>query len=79
MASIEDVRVAKEVRRELSRKMMDINQADIRVMYGVAYLTGIVRAQKGGSSDLKAELQQVANHLISKRVIKDFVVQAQLK
>ncbi len=79
MASIEDVRVAKEVRRELSRKMMDINQADVRVMYGVAYLTGIVRAHKGGSGDLKSDLQQVANTLISKRIVKDFVIQAQLK
>ena len=79
MADMNDVRTAKEVRREFTRKMIDINQADIRVMHGVAYLTGVVRAYKDGSGDLKGDIQTISNSLISKRVIKDLVIHAQLK
>lgn len=74
MADPQDVAATKMVRRELNKRMIDVNQADIRVMHNVAYIRGVVRAIKGGPTDVKAEMELIARVLITSRKIKDAVI-----
>ncbi|MBS1722119.1 MAG: hypothetical protein JSS66_03820 [Armatimonadetes bacterium] len=74
MADIEDVRATKQVRSEFGRKMIDVTQADVRVMHGVAYIRGVVKPIVGGPSDLKQAMHTVAHGLVQKRIIREMII-----
>jgi hypothetical protein len=74
MADPNDVRASKYLRSELGKKLIDVTQADVRVMHGVAYIRGVVKPVVGGPTDLKAALQLAARGLIQKRIVKDVVI-----
>lgn len=74
MADPKDVQAAKYLRSELGKKMIDVTQADVRVMHGTAYIRGVVKGMKGGPTDLKAALNLAATGLRQKGIIKDIVV-----
>ncbi|MCC6402428.1 MAG: hypothetical protein IT207_00280 [Fimbriimonadaceae bacterium] len=76
MADPNDVRASKQLRSELGRKMIDVTQADVRVMHGVAYIRGVVKGIVGGPTDLKSALLQVGNGLRQKGIVKDVVIDA---
>mgnify|MGYP000975445896 CR=1 FL=1 len=74
MADPTDVAATKMVRRELNKRMIDVNLADIRVMHGVCYIRGVVRAIKGGPQDVRAEIELLGRVLMNARRIRDCVV-----
>lgn len=74
MANVEDVRATKYLRSELGRKLIDVAQADLRVMHGVAYLRGVVRSIPGGPEDIKSALHTCFNGLRQKGMLKDYVI-----
>jgi len=74
MADPADIAATKMMRRELGKRMIDVNQADIRVMHGVCYIRGVVRAIKGGPENIKAEIELLGRAMINTKRIKDCVV-----
>jgi len=74
MADPKDVQAGKYLRSELGKKMIDVTQADVRVMHGVAYIRGVVKSVAGGPPDVRVALQNAANGLRQKGMIKDFVI-----
>ncbi len=74
MADPADVAATKMVRRELNKRMIDVNMADIRVMHGVCYIRGVVRAIKGGPPDVRAEIELLGRVMMNARRIRDCVV-----
>jgi len=74
MADPVDVRASKYLRSELGRKMIDVTQADVRVMHGVAYIRGVVRTIPGGPTELKSAIQLACDGLRQKGMLKDVVI-----
>lgn len=74
MADANDVRASKYLRSELGRKMIDVSQADVRVMHGVAYIRGVVKTIPGGPSELKSAIQTCCDGLRQKGIVKDVVI-----
>jgi hypothetical protein len=74
VADPNDVRATKYIRSELGKKLIDVTQADVRVMHGVAYIRGVVKPVVGGPTDLKAAMQTAAQGLMAKRIVKDVVI-----
>ena len=60
MADPADVAGNKALRREFSRRMIDITQADLRVTHGVAYIRGAIKPIKGGPTDMRKEVELIA-------------------
>lgn len=74
-----DVTALKLVRTELARRLIDVGQADVRVMHGIVQIRGVVRSAKDGPADLKSELETIAKVLRGKQGIKDVVIDAALR
>jgi hypothetical protein len=74
MADPKDVQASKYLRSMIGKGMIDVMQADIRVMHGVAYIRGVVKTMPGGPSDIKAALHTIAQGLRQKGVVKDVVI-----
>lgn len=74
MADPADVIANKALRREFSRRMIDITQADLRVTHGVAYIRGAIKPIKGGPADIRKEVELIARILRTQAGIKDVVI-----
>lgn len=74
MKDPKDVSAVKFLRSELGKKMIDVTQADVRVMHGVAYVRGVVKPVKGGPEDLKKALDQALSNMRQKGMLKDYVI-----
>jgi len=75
MASEEDVRGTKHARSEFSRRGIDLTQADLRVMHGICYVRGSVRALRSANiPDLRSEMEKIAKILKTKQEIKDVIM-----
>ncbi len=74
MADPADVAANKALRREFSRRMIDITQADLRVTHGVAYIRGAIKPIKGGPTDIRKEVELIARLLRTQAGIKDVVI-----
>ncbi len=74
MADPKDVQASKYLRSELGKKLIDVGQADVRVMHGVAYIRGVVKSIPGGPPDVKVAINQVAQNLRQKGIVKDIVI-----
>lgn len=71
----DDVRGTKHARSELAKRGIDTTLADIRVMHGVVYIRGSVKAQRGAAfTDLRAEMELIARVLRQRAEIKDVVL-----
>jgi hypothetical protein len=75
MADINDVRATKAARSELGRRGVDMTHGDVRVLHGVVYISGAIRAIVGsGIGDVRSELELIARILKTKPEIKDVVI-----
>lgn len=75
MANEDDVRGTKYARSEFSRRGIDLTQADLRVMHGICYVRGSVRALRSANiTDLRSEMEKIAKILRTKQEIKDVVL-----
>ena len=76
---VEDVETVRQVRREISRRSLDISNLDIRVMHGVVYLRGKVDWVRGvfHEVDLNQELGIVYRVLKAKPGVRDVVMEVQ--
>jgi len=69
-----DIRASKHLRSELGKKLIDVTQADVRVLHGCAYIRGVVKPIVGGPTDLKVALNQACSGLRQKGTIKEYVL-----
>lgn len=78
MPSPGDVQATKALRRALTKKMIDVTYADIRVTHGVAYIRGVIKPMRGGPAveDVKTECQHIGQILRQKGYAKEVVVDA---
>ena len=80
MADPNDVMATKIARREFTKRKVDLSTADIRVMHGVCYLRGTVKAIRGAEfPDIKLECEHIARILRTKGEIKDVVLDCQYR
>jgi hypothetical protein len=71
-----DAESEKYLRREFNRRLIDLGQADLRVMHGVAYIRGVVKPLPGGSSELKKVVTDICQHLRGTGKIRDYSIDA---
>ena len=77
MANEDDVRGTKTARSELGRRGIDTTLCDVRVMHGVCYIRGSLRADRSANiPDLRTEMEKIAKILRTKAEIKDVVIDA---
>lgn len=75
MADPADVAANKTLRKEMSKRMIDITSADLRVTHGVAYIRGSLKTIKGGPQDLRSEMEIVRRILTGGRSgIKEVII-----
>jgi hypothetical protein len=75
MANEDDVRGTKSARSEIGRRGIDVTQADVRVMHGVCYVRGAVKAIRGSNiPDIRVEMEKVAKILRQKPEIKEVIL-----
>lgn len=79
MADPGDVEGTKILRREFNKRAIDITQADLRVMHGVAYVRGLVRAMKGAEQPVSEMLDQVSKAVRSRPEIREVVIDCQIR
>lgn len=69
----EDAEMTRMVRREISRRYVDSNNVDIRVMHGVCYLRGFIKVLRGHESDLNEEHEIILRILRQKSGIREVI------
>ncbi|NIM06655.1 MAG: hypothetical protein GTO55_09405 [Armatimonadetes bacterium] len=67
----EDNVIGRHVRRQLNRRYVDCSKVQVRVSYGVVYLTGEMRKPRGFQGTLKDELEIIRNILLHIQGIKE--------
>ena len=78
MADQKDVHGLRMVRTELSKRGVDTSRADVRVMHGVCYIKGMVRAIPGSQiKDIHHEMEHLRHILRQKPDIRDVVLDVQ--
>lgn len=76
MADPNDVVATKLLRREFTKRQLDISMADLRVSHGVAQIRGVIRLMRGASGDPHEITYLIARHLRARPEIRDVVVDA---
>ncbi len=74
MADPADAAATKLLRREFSRKPIDITNADLRVSHGVAYVRGVVKSMKGADMSVKEMMDHISKALRGRPEFKDVVI-----
>ena len=71
--SLEDMRLTRACQREVTRRYVDSNRMDIKVVNGVCYLNGEIRTVRGVDIDLDSEIEMIERLLRGLPGIKDVV------
>ena len=75
MADPNDVQATKAARSECNRRGVDTTLTDIRVMHGIVYFRGTVKALRGSNiHDIKHEMELIARVLRQKPEVRDVVL-----
>ena len=69
-----DAAATKILRREFSRRPIDITSADLRVSHGVAYVRGVVKAMKGAEMSVKEMMDIISKSLRGRPEFRDVVI-----
>ncbi len=77
--SVEDARMANEIRHEVVKRSMDSSSLDVRVHHGVVYLSGEVREIRGQPNNLRKEMEILHKVMRSHAGIRDVVDECRLK
>jgi hypothetical protein len=75
---VEDAEMTRMVRREISRRYVDCNNLDVRVIHGIVYLAGYLEKLRGHDTDLNDELQIILRILRQRPGIRDVICEAEL-
>jgi len=67
------------MRREFSRRGLDITGADLRCSHGVAYIKGTIKSTKETQGDVKSVVDLISRVLRQHPSIRDVVVDATLR
>jgi len=59
-----DNEITRRVRRELNRRSVDCSKVQVKVSYGVIYLSGEIKGNRGFMGTLKDELEIIHNILM---------------
>jgi len=69
-----DNELMRRVRRELNRRYsVDCSRVQVRVSYGVVYLTGEIRGTRGMEGSVKEELETIRNILLHISGVREIV------
>jgi hypothetical protein len=79
MADLRDVESTKMLRREFTKRQVDLGYADLRVSHGVAYIRGSLSLVRGTSGDIHSIVANVVHSLRAKPEFRDVVVDAIMK
>jgi hypothetical protein len=60
----QDSEIGHRVRRELNRRPCDTSRVQIRVSYGILYLTGEIKPTRGMGGTMKEEWEIIRNILL---------------
>lgn len=74
MADPADAAATKVLRREFSRRPIDISSADLRVSHGVAYVRGVVKGMKGAEHSVSEMMDQISKALRGRPEFRDVVI-----
>ena len=77
--SVEDARMSNAIRHEIVKRAIDSSRLEVRVCHGVVYLSGEVGELRGGSGDLRKEIEILHHVLRGKPGIRDVINEAYLK
>ncbi len=77
--SVEDARMAHDIRHEVVKRCVDSSRLDVRVCHGVVYLSGEVRPLRGQPTDLRKEMEILHKVLKAKPGIRDVVNEVYLR
>lgn len=77
--SVEDSRLARDIRHEVVKRCVDSSRLDIRVYRGVVYLSGEVRPIRGQTVDLKKEMDILYRVLKTRGEVRDVVNEVHLR
>lgn len=79
MADLRDVESTKVLRREFTKRQVDLGYADLRVSHGVAYIRGSLSLVRGTPGDIHSIVANVVHSLRAKPEFRDVVVDAIMK
>lgn len=79
MSDPRDVDSTKMLRREFTKRQVDLGFADLRVSHGVAYIRGTLSLVRGADGEIHAVVGNVVHALRSKPEFRDVVVDAIMK
>lgn len=68
---VEDAEMTRMIRREISRRYVDSNNIDVRVIHGVVYLRGYMQRLRGHDVDLREELDIILRIIRGRPGIRD--------
>lgn len=71
----EDSKTSKHIRSEFTKHMLEVQNAEFRVMHDVCYVTGSIGIQRGGPADPREHAEKIKELVIAKRYVKDMVFQ----
>lgn len=77
--TVEDARMGNAIRHEIVKRAIDSSRLEVRVCHGVVYLSGEVREIRGGTGDLRKEMEILHHVLRAKPGIRDVINEAYLK
>jgi hypothetical protein len=76
---VEDAEMTRSVRREISRRYVDTNNVDVRVIHGIVYLRGWIDRLRGYESmSLVEELEIILRILRGRPGVRDVVCEVEL-
>jgi hypothetical protein len=68
-----DQKASKEVRAQFSKHLLEIQNAEFRVMHDICYVSGSIGIAKGGPPDPQKAAVKIVEYLVSRRIVKDVV------
>ena len=63
----------KNIRAEFTKHLLEVQNAEFRVMHDVCYVSGSIGLMRGGPNDPRREAERIREFVVSKRFVKDMV------
>lgn len=66
-------KATRTIRAEFTKHMMDVSNAEFRVMHDICYVSGSIGIMRGGPPDPRKASEKLADTLVAKRLVKDVI------
>jgi hypothetical protein len=74
----EDIRWTKALRREFTKRQIDVTLAELRVHHGTAYIRGTIKPMRGGPQDTEHEVNHIA-HILRHQGVREVVIDCKFR